>query len=129
MLRHFAQKSKERTIEGKVAKMSLLVFNGGGDKIWNMSGDVQFDEENSHAPSVQFSVESKPSVFIQLVLKTGMATTKRQAEIILAVFVVLALIFVCWFFLFGVGGKAKPLTNNQIEQIIKNQQGAQAPHY
>ncbi len=65
---------------------------------------------------------------VQLIMKWFGFVEQKQVEYVFLGFVVVA-IAVSFFLFFGNVGnsRAKPLTNSQIEQIIKNQQGVQFP--
>ncbi len=86
--------------------------------------DVSLYPRSAAAPS---ETDEKPSGLVKLVMKLsgGAIKTKKQADAVL-----LGVIFLCVvvsLFLFIGGGKAKPLTNTQIEKIIINQQGSHLP--
>ena len=76
----------------------------------------------------KFYSETETPKVVKLVMKWSGVKEQKQAEYVLLVFIVLAIAVSLFLVFGGIGSSgAKPLTNNQIEQIIKNQQGVQTP--
>jgi hypothetical protein len=77
--------------------------------------------------AIRYYKETDTPKIVKLTMKWSGVKEQKQAEYILLGFVVVA-ILVSGFLFFGGGSSgAKPLTKNQIEQIIKNQQDEQTP--
>jgi hypothetical protein len=68
-----------------------------------MSG-IQFDEDQEFSRPAEIPAQSK---FIQIVLKTGIVSTEKQAEYVLLAIAVAGILFTI-FMLSSSGGKPKP---------------------
>lgn len=89
---------------------------------------IVFEGEEFHRPIQSF--KSQPHKIVEWVIKHsgGLIKDENQANYVLIGFVAVAIIISLFLVFKGIGNSnAKPLTNNQIEQIIKNQHGAQTP--
>jgi hypothetical protein len=114
----------------------ILVYNLCMDEEVKIPNNLEIDQalKEFNAKSaesykaIKFYNETDTPKMVQLVMKYSGVKEQKQAEYILLGFVVLAIGISLFLFFRGIGGGgAKPLTNNQIEQIIKNQQGVQVP--
>lgn len=91
--------------------------------------EMKFQAEQMAKPPETKEVSDVPKV-VKLVMKLsgGAIKEEQQAEYVILGFVVVAILLSIYLFFWGVGSSsAKPLTDNQIQQIIKNQQGISTP--
>lgn len=91
-----------------------------------MSDGVQFDTESDLSIRPAERVKKKSLTELLVMGKTGPIQNEKQAQQVVVFSSLLMILLAGWLFVSGTQGPER-LTNQQVQQIIQNQQGAQAP--